>query len=422
MKRKLNILLLTFVLLLTTACSSQGSKKDKITIWAWDPNFNIKAMEKAKKYYEKTNPDAEIEIVEFSKSDVEQKLTSALLSNSKSELPDIVLIEDYNAQKYLNSYPGAFANLTDEIDYSDFVDYKVELMTLNNNIYGVPFDSGVAALFYRHDILEEAGYTAKDLENITWSKYIEIGKDVKEKTGKTLLAHNPQDTGLLRIMLQSAGSWFTDANGELNLTGNDVMVESLNTLKELKEAGIITEAVDWSSWITPTSNGTSASTPTGIWIMGTVKSSLDQSGLWSIAPIPRLENSSSVNASNLGGSSWYVLDSSDQKEQAIDFLKNVYAGDVDFYQEILTDIGAVGSYIPAFGGTAYQYADPFFNGQKVMDDVTQWMEKIPPVAYGSYTYEISDAITAQLTDFYSGKIDVHKLLENVTKQVSSSMK
>ena len=34
------------------------------------------------------------------------------------------------------------------------MDYKLGVMTQDNKVYGVPFDSGVAALFYRTDYIE----------------------------------------------------------------------------------------------------------------------------------------------------------------------------------------------------------------------------------------------------------------------------
>ena len=65
------------------------------------------------------------------------------------------------------------------------------------------------------------------------------------------------------------------------------------------------------------------------------------SGQVGVAPIPALSIDGATHASNLGGSSWYVLESSAEKAEAVDFLNAVYAKDVDFYQTILQDRGAV---------------------------------------------------------------------------------
>ena len=82
-----------------------------ITVWCWDKNFNGATMKEAGERYTKTHPDVTLNIVDFAKADLEQKLQAQLASGTTDGLPDIVLIEDYGAQKYLQSFPGAFEPL-----------------------------------------------------------------------------------------------------------------------------------------------------------------------------------------------------------------------------------------------------------------------------------------------------------------------
>jgi lactose/L-arabinose transport system substrate-binding protein len=51
---------------------------------------------------------------------IRQKLQTQLLAGSTEGLPDIVLIQDDQAKKYLLSFPGAFEPLSDSIDMSQF--------------------------------------------------------------------------------------------------------------------------------------------------------------------------------------------------------------------------------------------------------------------------------------------------------------
>ena len=83
-------------------------------------------------------------------------------------------------------------------------------------MYGVPFDSGSAGLFYRIDILEAAGFTPEDLEDITWPEMIEIAKAVKEKTGKYAFQFIPSECAFTWFdsAMQSSGTWFYDENEE----------------------------------------------------------------------------------------------------------------------------------------------------------------------------------------------------------------
>jgi len=421
MKRLLSMLLVVCVLLSTGATIITAANESKITVWAWDPNFNIPVMDEAKARYNKIHPNVEIEIVEMAKADVEQKLNTVLASGMREGLPDIVLIEDYNAQKYLQAYPGAFADLTNEINHQNFAAYKTELMTLQGRIYGVPFDSGVSALFYRTDILAEAGYQASDLNNITWDQFIQIGKTVKEKTGTAMLGFDPADGGLIRIMIQSAGEWYFDENGVPHIVNNEAIKEAMVTFKKIVDADIIKRTSGWNEWVASFNRGESAAVITGCWIIGSIKAEESQAGKWAAAPTPRLNSPSSVNYTNLGGSSWYVTENSPGKDLAVDFLKKTFAADEDFYQKILVAQGAVGTYLPSLDGSAYTEPDPFFGGQKVFSDLAAWIEKIPPVNYGLFTYEADSAVMVVMPDYLAERIDIDGALRRAEAQLKNQI-
>ncbi|WP_252193085.1 sugar ABC transporter substrate-binding protein [Rhizobium sp. CSW-27] len=389
----------------------------EITIWCWDPNFNVAIMREAGERYTKTHPDVTFNIVDFAKADVEQKLQTALASGTASALPDIVLIEDYGAQKYLQSFPGAFAPMSDKVDYSGFAPYKVEVMTVDGKVYGMPFDSGVTGLFYRRDYLEQAGFKPQDLQNITWDRYIEIGKAVEAKTGKKMTTQDLNNGGMTRIIMQSGNAWYFDKDGELAVEGNAALKGALEAQAKMVKAGIVKPATGWNDYVKAFTSGDVASVVTGVWITGTIKAQTDQSGKWGVAPIPKLDIPGAVSASNLGGSSWYVLAKSKQKDAAIDFLNAIYAKDLDFYQKILTERGAVGSLMAARTGDAYQKADPFFGGEKVWQQFSDWLGKVPAVNYGIFTNELDNAVTANMADLTGGKAvdDVIKAIDEQAK-------
>lgn len=389
----------------------------EITVWCWDPNFNGATMQEAFSRYQANNPDDTINVVIFEKAAMEQKLQAQLASGATDGLPDIVLIEDYRAQKYLQSFPSAFEPLNNYIDYSTFAPYKVELATLNGQTYSLPFDSGVTGYFYRSDLLAEAGFGPEDLENITWDQLIEIGKAVKEKTGKILLPIDPTGSDWIRIMLQSAGSWYFDADGNVTIAGNPVFKAALETYQRLIASGITTPVSGWTEYTGSFTSGDTLSTFSGVWMTATIKANPDQSGKWGVAPSPRLDGVEGAgNASNLGGSSWYVLSSAPEKDKAIDFLATVWAKDVDFYQKILVDQGALGSLLAAREGEAYQATDEFFGGQPVWQNFTTWLAEIPPVNYGIFTEEADTAVVAQVPAITSGG-NIDEIIAAIDAQV-----
>jgi lactose/L-arabinose transport system substrate-binding protein len=414
----------TLGLTVTTAITFAGTfaaDAKEITVWCWDPNFNVAIMKEAATRYGKTHPDVTVNIVDLNKGDVEQKLQTALASNATDALPDIVLIEDYGAQKYLQSFPGSFEALSDHgVDYSGMAPYKVQLMTLDGKVYGMPFDSGVTGLFYRKDYIEAAGYKPEDMQSLTWDKYIEIGKAVEEKTGHKMLGMDPADGGLVRIIMQSTGKWYFDMDGNPNIAGNEGLKAALTVEQKLLQSGIHKPASGWSDWVSKFTSGDVASVITGVWITGTVKAQKDQAGKWGVAPIPMADVQGAANASNLGGSSWYVLASSPEKNEAADFLNEVYGKDIDFYQQILVNQGAVGSLLAARDGAAYSSVDDFFGGDKIWQSFSNWLGKVPAVNYGTFTNEADAAVSAQLPALASGG-SVDDAIKAIDEQVKTQI-
>ena len=116
-----------------------------------------------------------------------------LSSQVYDQLPDVIMIEDYDVQDVLQNYEEEFVALDDRVDYDKYVDYKRKLVEHDGKSYGIPFDCGTAALFYRLDILEQAGFSEADMQNLTWSRYMEIGQQVYQKTGIPMLTLDPTD-------------------------------------------------------------------------------------------------------------------------------------------------------------------------------------------------------------------------------------
>ncbi|MFC5447076.1 ABC transporter substrate-binding protein [Paenibacillus aestuarii] len=435
MKKTLSAVLLSSLLLLSACGSNTGNTTNtakpteqaasgtkEITVWAWDKNFNIAAMKLAQEAYAKDHPDVKINIVEYAQDDIIQKLNTGLNSGTTSGLPNVVLIEDYRAQSFLKAYPDSFQDLSTSIKASDFADYKIGATSLNGKQYGLPFDSGVTGLYVRKDYLEQAGYKVDDMKNIDWDKFIEIGKAVKAKTGKDMLTQDPNDLGLIRMMIQSAGSWYLKSDGSTpDLKDNAALKDAFQTYKTLMSANIVKITSDWNSFLAGFNSGAVATVPTGNWITPSIKAQADQSGKWAVVPFPKLKNTaSSVNASNLGGSSWYVLNSPG-KEVAADFLGKTLGSNVDLYQKMLTNIGVIGTYKPAATGEAYTKADDFFGGQKISSDFATWTTQIPKVNYGMHTYEIEDILKVGAQSYLKGT-DLDKVLSDAQSQAESQIK
>ncbi len=393
-----------------------------LTVWCWDPAFNIYSMQEAEKEYQKTNPDFKLNIVETPWEDIQTKLTTAGSAGDLSSLPDIMLMQDNAFQKNVISFPDAFTDLTASgIDYSKFGASKVAYSVVDGKNYGVPFDNGAVIACYRTDVLEEAGFTAADFTDITWSDYIAKGKEVLAKTGKPLLSCQAGESDVIMMILQSAGSSLFDAEGNPNMVDNDVLKEVMQTYAELVQSGVLIEVNDWDQYIGSITNSTVAGTINGCWIMASIQTAADQSGKWAITNMPKLDKSSgATNYSNNGGSSWAVTSNCKNTDLAFDFLAKTFAGSVEFYETILPSSGALATYLPAADSTVYAEPQEFFGGESVFALITEFAGKIPSNNTGVYYYEARDAVAVAITNVVAGA-DIEAELKTAEDTVNFAM-
>ena len=366
--------LLASILLMTTFLGGCGNRavtenpqREEIVIWTWDETFNVKAAKTAAGMYEEEHPDVQIQVITKEREEIQADVKNLLSAELYEDLPDIIMLEDYDVQEMLAQFDDEFVDLTDRMNYDKFVDYKRKLCSRNGRMYGIPFDSGTAALFYRVDLLEQAGYTEEDMQNLTWEKYIEIGEDVYRKTGIPMLTLDPTDFPLVRVIMQSCGSWYVREDGvSVDIENNPALYQAMEIYRQLLESNVGTSVNGWNEFISAFQQGKVASVISGGWIISNIKARPEQEGLWRIAPIPVLTgNQNAVAASNVGGSGWYVLKNSVHSEAATDFIIAMFGENDTLLDQLITEIGIVPAVKNPTVLTNYGREDPYFGGQQV---------------------------------------------------------
>jgi lactose/L-arabinose transport system substrate-binding protein len=401
--------------------------QQKITVWWWDPNFNGYSMKQAAAVYNKTHPNVTIENVDMG-GDQEAKIIAGLQAGGAG-LPDIALFQDFRIEEFEQNFPNAFVDLKAAgVDYSKFAKYKVGPMTKGGKVYGIPFDTGSTGLWLRTDYLKAAGLNPDSYlgKNLKWSDVIKFGVTVKAKTGKPLMAYQSDNFDMVRIVVQSTGGQFFKPDGSLNLR-SDAVKKSLTLFKDLNDNGLLYAVVGWSDWINAINSDKAAGFLNAIWMVGSVKSRPENAGKYMVIPTPLIEGvPGAANASNNGGSSWYVFASSPNKALAVDFLKSVWAtateDTLSFYNTILKGAGAMGCFIPSLKGSNYTAKDEFFyKSQAVYQDFAKWMEKVPVLQYTPNYNPMRTAFANAVQNYVQGKLktvdETLTAAENEYKQV-----
>ena len=391
--------------------------EETLTVWCWEPNFNIYAMKEAEKIYQKDHPNFKLDIQENVYGDIEQKLITAAEAGDYSTLPDIFLMQDYSYSKMATNYPGIFTDLTDSgIDFTQFTAGKVADSTVDGKNYGVPFDNGAVIFAVRTDIIEQAGLKAEDFKDITWSKFLELGQKVLDETGCPMLTSSG-GSELVIMMMQSAGA-SPMVDGKVNLVGNAALEEAISIYKKLVQSGIMVDYTDWDQYIASMNDGTAAGVIQGCWIMSSIQAAADQSGKWAIVNMPKLDNiDGATNYSNCGGASWAVSSNCKNVELAQDFLKTTFGGSVELYDILLPNAGAIASYLPAGESAIYQEGSEFYGGQAVYADIVGYANGVPAFSYDAYYSDIRSALTDAITNVVQNGADITEEIQNAQDTV-----
>ena len=398
MKKIVSLLL---VLAMVLACSLAMAAEDgKITIWTWDKNFNIKAMQVAKEMYQKDHPDVEINIEEVLSEDVETRVITAASAGDISNLPDIMLCQDNSIQKFVLNYPEVYAEITGKYDFTDFAEGKLAYSVVDGKNYGIPFDAGTVVGTYRTDYLAEAGYTIDDLTDIDWDRFIEIGKDVKAKTGRPMLSGQAGAIDTVLIMMQSCGASMFNEDGSVNFVNNEACKKVLEYYKTMVQEGVFIEVNTWDEYCGTLSNASVVGTINGCWILGTIMGVQDQAGKWALTNMPAMPDvEGATHYSNNGGSSWVFTNGTDL-DLALDFM-GMYRN-VDFYNEILPTTSAIGTWAHAKEGSNYQAGNDFYSGDAIFAKIVEYTGKVPSNTTGAYYYDAREALGTALTNYING--------------------
>ena len=401
--------------------ASGGGDGHTLTLYAWDPNFNIPAMEAAAAdYKENVDPDFNLEIVEQASSeDVELAVTNAASAGDYSTLPDIVLFQDHYIQRYISDYPDVWTPLDDvDVNWDDFSAEKLDYSTIDGVHYGMPVDNGTVVCAYRVDLLEQAGHSIDELTGCTWDEFKEIALDVKEATGKYMMCMNSDGNDLVYMMLQAEGvSQFKD--GKPYITENETLVQIVDTIVDFVNSGICLLPNSWEDYTNTAIQGDQvAGVMNGNWIIPTIEAVEENSGKWEITTMPTFSGEEGY-ASN-GGSSLYITSNCQNVDLAKDFLAKTFGSSTTTYDNALRDGGVIATYVPAGETEVYNEGVEYFNNQPIYADIVEMGSHVAIVEQSSFHYSARNYVGSAIINIINGA-DTASALQEAEDQLNFEM-
>ncbi|MBB4237329.1 extracellular solute-binding protein [Rhizobium esperanzae] len=402
------------------ASGSAFAESANLTIWSW--NVAASALKSTLPGFNKQFPDIKVTVEDLGNSQVFDKTLAACAAGGDG-LPDIVSIENFEAEIFWSRFPDCFANLK-ELGYTadiqaKFPDFKRTELEVGDVAYAMPWDSGPVAVFYRRDLYEKAGVDPSTIS--TWDDFIAAGKKISAANPGTVMAQADfnGDSEWFRMIANEQGCGYFSTDGQ-NITINQpACVASLQKVKEMKDAGTLT-AANWDEKIQANTAGKAASQLYGGWYEGTVRStSPDLKGKWGVYKMPSL-TADGPHAANLGGSSLAISATSANKEAAWKFV-NYALGTNEGQVTMLKEFGLVPSLLSAEKDPFVNEPQPYWGGQKVWADILATLPKIVPSRGTAFQSDAEAIFKATQTKFFAGGYpDAKAALDDAAKQIASA--
>lgn len=242
-----------------------------------------------------------------------------------------------------------FVESTEEIDVEDFIPSIWEPYSdVDGEIYGLPFDGDIHALFYNTEILERNGF---DEPPSTWEEYADQVATITENESSAGIygaavygEQSPMTLGAsFANRLVGFGGEFLDEDGQPTINSEEA-VASLEALEDIWDDAL------------PTPAETDFGAANSAWFAGNiafvenwtdlgVRSQDPEAGSevvddWGVTYLPQEDPDGEPRASLVAGFSWVVAGNSERTELAQQFIE--WAASSEVNAELLTALPATG--------------------------------------------------------------------------------
>ncbi|MFC3996491.1 ABC transporter substrate-binding protein [Nocardiopsis sediminis] len=345
-----------------------------LTFWSWAPE-----IDQAVEVFEEEYPAITVEVVDSGQS-AEQYTNLQNTIRAGSGGPDVAQIEYFALPQF------ALTESVVELGAYGFADYEEEFtasaweqVQVGEGTFGVPQDTGPLALFYNHDLLEEAGIDPPG----TWAEFADAAERFQEENPDSYFtAIDPGDAGMVDSLLWQAGSrpFAMDGAETVSLDlGDEGAQRFSDTWTALLEDGLVEPTPMWTEeWWRGMATGRYATWIAGAWAPGAMATTMpeDAAGDWRVAPLPAWEEGDPVTAEN-GGSSTAVMAQSENRLAAIGFAQ--WLNTDPEAVRVLNETGLFPATADLLGDPEYLEAEhEFFGGQRINEVLVESSENVAP--------------------------------------------
>jgi multiple sugar transport system substrate-binding protein len=324
-----------FLLGLAIVSCSSASAGDKTTLRIWAMGREGEVLSQLIPGFEKEHPDIKVEVQQIPWTAAHEKLLTAYVGEAT---PDIAMLGNTWVPEFvaLNALAplDSFVERSREIRRDDFFPGIWNTNVVDGKTYGIPWYVDTRLIFYRTDLLANAGY--KEFPK-TWAEWMNAMKKMKsrmsDKQFPMLMPTNewPQPV----VFGIEAGSTILRDGGRFGAFEQPAFRKGFDFYLDFYRQGLASpvSSSQVSNLFQEFERGNIAMYMSGPWYIGEFKSRLDSvtQKKWMTAPMPGLNG---PGVSMAGGSSLSLFNGSKHKAEAWQLMEYLSRPEVqlEFYR------------------------------------------------------------------------------------------
>jgi len=418
---RLGFVIVVMMLALVLSTSVGFAAKTKIVIWAWDERatetIKVPTLE-----FEKLNPDVDVIPLNFGVSDAHDKILTSLAAGVGA--PDIYFMEMEGIGRYIAL--GGAQDITAEIEpYKGlFPPAYWQPYLYKGRVFGVPWDGGPSAVFYRKDIFDQEGIEFPK----NWQEYAEAGRKIAKDLdgdGKIDRYMGLTCAWLTQQWIQGRGGVITDEKGQV-LFDNPVVTEVVQWVSDrIREDKSMKYKEPWDpESFEMIKKDMYATVPVAFWYSGFGLQKFayrpELEGKWRVARWLPWQKGDPPTGANAGGSGWLISPQTKNVKACVELLKYISIR-MESQVHVALEHGVFPVNLKALEELGKQ-PSAFFGGQKVFQLLSEELKDAPSIVYGPQWSLIFGSLQRAIDRVVLEGVSVEKAIKDAVVEAKKELK
>lgn len=308
---KMAVVFLGIMSVMFTGCAVKSSPEKTIQVWAMGSEGK-KMQEFVKTFEEKHG--IKVDVLSIPWGDAHEKLLTAVAAGKG---PDVLQVGNTWVAEFAEA--GAFLDLTEHLDQypnlnpERFFESAAATTVYNGKTYAIPYIIDTRVLFYRTDLLGEAGYPGGPE---TWNDMVSAARKLAARGEGQYGFDIDKGSHHIPMMMAWEHGWVYDEEKGAESFNDPKFKEAMELYQLFFKEGL-SQLEAGKETVQGFKEGTYPMFISGPYMVNTIKEQAPEiEGKWDVRVMPKVVNSSSM----AGGSHFTVFHNSKHVEEALTFI------------------------------------------------------------------------------------------------------